>query len=60
MPRATRYQPDHQPNWAATLRHEMQTMIGQLLRAQYELPQELPPEMRALLMQIDEQHGLKA
>jgi hypothetical protein len=65
MPRTTRYQSDHQPKWAttkwtATLHQEMQTMIGQQLKAQYELPQELSPHMTALLMRIDEQHGLKA
>jgi hypothetical protein len=61
MPRTDRYQSDHQSKWAttkwaATSLQEMQAMIGQLLKAQYELPQELSPAMTALLLRMDEQH----
>jgi hypothetical protein len=64
MPPTAPHQSDHQrkwatTKWATTLRQEMLTMIGHLLRAQHELPQELSPEMTALLMRMDEQHGLK-
>ena len=36
-----------------TLLHAMQISIGQELRTVYELPQELPPEMVALLAQMN-------
>jgi hypothetical protein len=65
MPRTARHQSDHQPKWATTkwvaaLHREMQTLIGQQLKARYALPQELSSDMTALLMRIDEQHGVKA
>jgi hypothetical protein len=39
---------------AACLR-DIQTKIGQELRATYDLPQELPHRMRTLLMQLNDQ-----
>jgi hypothetical protein len=33
----------------------MQMAIGQQLRVEYELPQELPPELTTLLIRMDEQ-----
>ena len=45
---------DHSQEWAKDLRLEMQMAIGQQLRAEYELPQELPPELTALLIVMDE------
>jgi predicted pyridoxine 5'-phosphate oxidase superfamily flavin-nucleotide-binding protein len=38
------------------LLRDIQTTIGQELRAKYELPQDLPPRMLALLMQASDQH----
>ena len=65
VPPASRYQSDHRrkwatPKWLAALHQEMQTMIGQQLRVQCELPQELSPDMMALLLRMDQQHSLKA
>ena len=40
-------------NRKPVLLHAMQTMIGQELRAAFELPQALPREMVALLAQMD-------
>jgi hypothetical protein len=41
--------------WAAALRREMQIAIGQQLRVEWELPPELPPEMRTLLADKDKE-----
>ena len=41
--------------WAAALRREMQIAIGQQLRVEWELPRELPPEMRTLLANQDKE-----
>ena len=65
MRRTASHQSDHQPKWATTkwvaaLHREMQTLIGQQLNARYELPLELSSDLTALLMRIDEQHGVKA
>ena len=54
MPHPT-FHSHHPQKWAGALRREMQTAIGQQLRAEYELPQELPPELTALLIRMDEQ-----
>jgi hypothetical protein len=43
--------PEHK--WASALRREMQMAIGQQLRAECELPQELPP---ALPTRNDKEH----
>src|ERR1700730_7961738 len=43
---------------AACLRG-IQTKIGQELRANYDLPQELPPQILALLMRLDAQQDGK-
>jgi hypothetical protein len=42
------------------LHREMQTLIGQQLKARYAPPQELSSDMTALLMRIDEQGSVKA
>jgi hypothetical protein len=65
MPRTARRRSDHQPKWATTkwvaaLHREMQTLIGQQLKARYAPPQELSSDMTALLMRIDEQGSVKA
>jgi len=41
--------------WALALRQEMQMAIGQQLRIECELPQELPPELSALLAHGDKE-----
>jgi hypothetical protein len=41
------------PPWSETPWREIQMQIGQALRQHYELPQELPSQLLALLMQID-------
>jgi hypothetical protein len=38
----------------------MQTMIGRQLKAAYELPQELSPDLAALLLRLDRRHAQKA
>ena len=40
-----------------SLYNAMQAIIGQELRARYETPQEVPPEMLGLLAHLDEQAG---
>jgi hypothetical protein len=40
----------HPRKWAMALRREMQMAIGQRLRVEGELPQELPPELSARLI----------
>jgi hypothetical protein len=64
MPRTAHHQSDHQAksghDWVAALHREMQTLIGQQLNARYKLPLELSSDLTALLMRIDEQHGVKA
>jgi hypothetical protein len=44
---------DQLPYSKAKSRFVMQTKIGEDLKSCYEVPHELPPEMLALLMQID-------
>jgi hypothetical protein len=39
-----------------TLRREMQMAIGQQLRDECELPQELPPELPVRLIRKDKEH----
>ena len=51
---------DHPPKWAVGLRREMQTAIGQQLRIECQLPQELAPELTTLLIRMDEERPLKA
>ena len=46
---------DQSLKWAAALRREMQIAIGQQLRVEWELPRELPPEMRTLLANQDKE-----
>ena len=41
----------------SSLYNAMQAIIGQELRARYEMPQEVPPEMLKLLAHLDEQAG---
>jgi hypothetical protein len=41
--------------WATALRDEMQGMIGQQLRTHYKPPEDLPPQMAALLLRMAEQ-----
>jgi hypothetical protein len=57
MPDAVRNPPHRRPKWAEALYHEMQTTIGWQLKAQYELPRELPPDIAMLLMRMDEPCG---
>jgi hypothetical protein len=44
---------DDKSDTKAKSRFVMQTKIGEELKACYEVPHDLPPEMLALLMQID-------
>ena len=47
---------DEWDNWEKALRlRAVQTKIGQELRAQYELPEELPHRILTLLMQLNAQ-----
>jgi hypothetical protein len=55
---------DHRPRYScesdnvpwskAVARRAVRTMIGQELRARYEVPQDLPHEMLAFLVQLNE------
>jgi hypothetical protein len=40
------------PSWPTTPYRDIQVRIGQALRLQYELPQELPDRLLTLLMQV--------
>jgi hypothetical protein len=56
MPRGRPGQPsEHAVNRIATVREAMQTAIAQELRARYEAPQELPPDLIALIERMIEQ-----
>ena len=49
---------DEWDNWQKALRlRAIQTKIGQELRSQYELPDELPHGILTLLMQLNEQNS---
>jgi len=39
-------------SWPTVLHRDIQVRIGQALRLQYELPQELPDRLLTLLMQV--------
>jgi hypothetical protein len=45
---------DKPPYWMMAVRAALQTTIGQELRARYEVSQDLPPEMLALLVQLND------
>jgi len=45
----------HPGKWALALRREVQKAIGQQLRAESELPQELPPKLSARLIREDKE-----
>jgi hypothetical protein len=52
---------DEWDNWGKSLRlRTIQTKIGQQLRAQYELPEELPRPLLTLLMQLNAEQDGKA
>jgi hypothetical protein len=40
------------PSWPVTQYHDILLRIGQAMRLQYELPQELPDRLLTLLMQV--------
>jgi hypothetical protein len=48
------YESDNAPWSKAVARRAVRTIIGQELRARYEVPQGLPHEMLTLLMQLNE------
>jgi hypothetical protein len=50
--------PNSQPKrkWASALRREMEMGIGKQLRAECELPQELPARLTALPTHNDKEH----
>ena len=48
------YESDNVPWSKAVVRRAVHTMIGQELRARYEIPQDLPHEMLTLLIQLSE------
>jgi hypothetical protein len=52
MPPST-FDTQHPRKWALALRREMQTAIGQELRAECEVPRELPPKLATLLTRRD-------
>jgi hypothetical protein len=52
------YDPDDLADGKAKLRRVMRATIGKELAALYEVPQDLSPELQALLMELD-QNGEK-
>jgi hypothetical protein len=50
----TSYESDNVPWSKAVARRATRTMIGQELRARYEVPQGFPHEMLTLLIQLNE------
>ena len=48
------YESDNVPWSKAVARRAVRTMIGQELRARYEIPQDLPHKMLTLLIQLSE------
>jgi hypothetical protein len=48
------YESDNMPWSKALARRAVRTMIGQELRARYQIPQNLPHEMLTLLIQLNE------
>jgi hypothetical protein len=48
------YESDNMPWSKALARRAVRTMIGQKLRARYQIPQNLPHEMLTLLIQLNE------
>jgi hypothetical protein len=52
MPRSTP-NTQHPRKWALALRRELLMAIGQRLRVERELPEDLPPELTALLPRRD-------
>jgi hypothetical protein len=48
------YESDNVPWSKAVTRRAVRSMIGQELRARYEVPQRLPHEMLMLLVQLNE------
>jgi hypothetical protein len=51
------YESDNVPSSEATARRALRTMIGQELGTRYKIPQDLPNEMLALLVQLNERAG---
>jgi hypothetical protein len=43
---------NRRPFWPVTPFHDIQMQIGQAMRLEYELPQELPDTLLTLLMQL--------
>jgi len=54
--RLSSYERDWSPYTKKTARSAVLTAIGQALGSCYEVPQELPREMLAFLMQLDARH----
>jgi hypothetical protein len=52
MPRST-LDTQRPRKWALALRREMHVAIGQQLRAECQVPQELPPKLATLLTRRD-------
>ena len=48
------YESENVPWSKAVARRAVRAMIGHELRARYEVPQDLPREMRAFLVQLNE------
>ena len=53
MPRST--SKSNPPKWVLALCREMQTSIGHQLQIECKLPQELAPELTALMARLDEE-----
>jgi hypothetical protein len=52
MPRTSKSNP---PKWVLSLCREMQTLIGNRLRIECKLPDELAPDLSALVARLDEE-----
>jgi hypothetical protein len=52
MPRISKSNP---PRWVLSLCREMQTSIGNQLRIEFKLPDELAPDLSALVARLDEE-----
>jgi hypothetical protein len=47
----------YQDRWEAALHHAMQAAIGEELKAKYEPPTELTPELSVVLTKLDDPKG---
>jgi hypothetical protein len=61
MPRSPHSQSNRrrpgQPTWLGTLYEDVARIIGQQLATQYQAPQDLPADIAALVVRMDEPQG---